>query len=65
MALEVDFNAKKGMPKHFSASAINTYLRCPTQWYFRYVEWVKSPPGVAIRPLSERPCARSAATARD
>ena len=48
MALEVDFNAKKGMPKHFSASAINTYLRCPTQWYFRYVEWVKSPPGVAM-----------------
>jgi hypothetical protein len=35
------------MLDHFSASAISTYLRCPTQWYFRYIEGVKIPPAAA------------------
>lgn len=46
--LEVDFNAKRGLPEHFSASAITTYLGCQLRWYFRYVEGVKTPPGVAM-----------------
>lgn len=33
---------------HLSATAINMYLRCPQQYYFRYCEGMKSPPGAAL-----------------
>jgi CRISPR/Cas system-associated exonuclease Cas4 (RecB family) len=30
--------------QHISASQIKTYMRCPKQWYFRYIEGLKIPP---------------------
>lgn len=33
---------------HLSFSAINTYLTCPMQYYFRYIEKVKSPPAIFL-----------------
>ena len=33
---------------HISASQINTYLRCPMQYYFRYKEGLKIPPTEAL-----------------
>lgn len=35
------------MKPHLSASSIGTYERCPEQFRWRYVEGIKSPPGVA------------------
>ena len=34
--------------KHLSASQINTYLRCPMQYYFRYIRGLKLPPKSAL-----------------
>lgn len=34
--------------KHLSISSIQTYMKCGVQWYFRYVEGLKIPPGVAM-----------------
>lgn len=34
--------------KHYSASQINMYMRCPAQWFFRYVEGYKQPPTAAM-----------------
>lgn len=34
--------------EHISASQINTYLRCPAQYYFRYVRGIKIPPSSAL-----------------
>ena len=31
----------------YSASQLGTWTRCQMQWYYRYVEGIKSPPGVA------------------
>jgi len=31
-----------------SPSLVETYLRCPMQWYWRYIEKKKMPPGVAL-----------------
>jgi len=37
------------LPKeHLSISQINTYLRCPLQYYWRYVEGLKIPPASAV-----------------
>lgn len=33
---------------HLSISQINTYLRCPLQYYWRYVEGLKVPPASAV-----------------
>jgi CRISPR/Cas system-associated exonuclease Cas4 (RecB family) len=33
---------------HFSVTQLNTFLRCPAQYYFRYVEGLKIPPSGAI-----------------
>lgn len=33
---------------HLSASSIDTFLRCQQQWAFRYIEDIKSPPGIAL-----------------
>lgn len=33
---------------HLSASSIDTYLRCPMQWYYRYVMGLKQPPAIAL-----------------
>ena len=33
---------------HISASQINTYLRCPAQYYYRYVRGMKIPPSSAL-----------------
>ncbi len=33
---------------HLSVSQINTYLRCPMQYYFRYCEGIISPPSAAL-----------------
>lgn len=33
---------------HLSPSQISMYYRCPHQYYLRYVEGIKSPPGVAL-----------------
>lgn len=30
--------------EHLSASSINSFLRCPAVWYFRYIEGLKQPP---------------------
>lgn len=32
---------------HLSHSQIETFTRCARQWYYRYVEGIKQPPGVA------------------
>ena len=34
--------------KHFSFSSISTYLRCPKQFYFRYIEGRKEPPKIVL-----------------
>jgi len=34
--------------EHMSYSSISLYMRCPTQWYFRYVEGLKIPPAVSM-----------------
>lgn len=34
--------------EHISASQINTYLRCPAQYFFRYVRGIKIPPSSAL-----------------
>lgn len=34
--------------EHLSPSSIGTFLNCQTQWYFRYVEGLKTPPAVAL-----------------
>jgi len=37
------------LPKqHLSASQVNMYLRCPRQYYYRYVEGIKLPPRSAM-----------------
>lgn len=37
------------LPKqHLSISQVNTYLRCPLQYYWRYVEGLKVPPPSAV-----------------
>jgi len=37
------------LPKqHLSISQVNTYLRCPLQYYWRYVEGLKIPPPSAV-----------------
>jgi RecB family exonuclease len=33
---------------HLSASSIDTFLRCPQQWAYRYVDGLKRPPSIAI-----------------
>lgn len=38
-----------GLPKgYLSKSAIEMYLRCPQQYYRRYIKGIKEPPGVAL-----------------
>jgi CRISPR/Cas system-associated exonuclease Cas4 (RecB family) len=34
--------------KHLSISQINTYLRCPLQYYFRYIQGIIIPPKAAL-----------------
>jgi len=34
--------------KHLSPSSMNTFLKCPKQWYFRYEEGIKIAPGGAL-----------------
>jgi len=34
--------------RRFSASQLGTWNRCQLQWFFRYVEGIKSPPAVAM-----------------
>jgi CRISPR/Cas system-associated exonuclease Cas4 (RecB family) len=34
--------------EHFSVTQLNMYLRCPAQYFFRYVEGIKLPPSAAI-----------------
>jgi CRISPR/Cas system-associated exonuclease Cas4 (RecB family) len=34
--------------KHYSASQINQYLRCPAQWAYRYVQGLKIPPSSSL-----------------
>jgi hypothetical protein len=34
---------------HLSFSSVDTYLACPMQWYFRYVEGVKRPPNIFLK----------------
>jgi len=44
-------NVKHGLDdikKYFSVSQINTYMRCPFQWYFRYVEGLVKPPDFGL-----------------
>ena len=36
------------MIKHLSVSQINTYLRCPLQYYFSYIREIKNPPKAAM-----------------
>lgn len=36
------------MRDHISASSINMFLRCQAQWFFRYIEDIKIPPGSAL-----------------
>ena len=33
---------------HLSHSSINTFLRCPRQWAYAYLEGLRRPPGVAL-----------------
>jgi len=33
---------------HLSASQLDTFRRCPQQWYYSYVEGLKIPPGIAL-----------------
>lgn len=47
--MEVAFRAiKKGAPRHLSHSQVSTYRKCSMQYYYRYKEKIKSPPGFAL-----------------
>jgi hypothetical protein len=35
------------MIDHLSPSSLNTFMKCPRQWYFRYIEGIKTPPAGA------------------
>lgn len=37
-----------GLVEHLSPSAVSTYLRCPRQYWWRYIMGKKSPPGAAL-----------------
>jgi len=36
------------LPGHLSPTQINMLTKCPMQWYLRYVEGIKVPPGIAL-----------------
>lgn len=39
---------QKTQLSHFSPSSINMFLRCPAQWYFRYIEGLIQPPAAVM-----------------
>jgi len=46
---ELEFATRQNAPSYLSFSAINTYLRCGLQYYFRYILNLKiPPPGVLV-----------------
>jgi len=45
---ELEFTVRQNAPSYLSFSAINTYLRCGLQYYFRYILNLKIPPPGAV-----------------
>jgi CRISPR/Cas system-associated exonuclease Cas4 (RecB family) len=43
----VDKIKKEQQRHHFSPTQVNMFLRCPAQWYYRYVRGLKRPPSGA------------------
>jgi hypothetical protein len=40
-------NGKTETKRHLSPTQVNMFLRCPAQWYYRYVRGLKRPPSGA------------------